>query len=475
MPIIVRWYWDFDDGNTSAEKNPDHLFRMSGTYDVVLTRYDTAGNSYRSVFRIRVYDYDYTGDNPNASLTNKCYRLPVRAGDGFGPSEYKDSLNPGFDWLWPSAKKGAALGYDENSKEICLVLDAKTQQIYQINNPDIWTDRTGRTYAEGNLLISEVHQKAHEAKKGEHIAIVHTETHDYFHPYDRNKAGTEGYDLEGYPLGMRVDHSMVKDNEILPAKSTKNIPKDGDIVYPNKLEARNLQQRVKMYWAPWLLSGINTDYETIDKAARPSLRQMTEKGYQEDLSSLPLFHVSRNYFPLRNRATGEDATGTYSLVTGPDNRECSGMNMSSALSDALVSSLSGDFTLMGWYNSMIDLSITLYSIGDLEIDLISDYRIRISDGINPEVIQQLPTFRGTSWANIAITRDSLIWNIYENGVFLGRFEMDEIGDYGTAFNTIETGLIFDTIVLPRALSVAEVEYYYNNVIQNGGDEVLPEF
>jgi hypothetical protein len=475
MGLIVRWHWDFDDGHTSAEKNPDHIFRMSGVFDVVLTRTDRAGNTYKSQFRIRVYDYDYTGDNPNASLTDKCYRLPVRPGDGFGPSEYKDSLNPGFDWLWPSAKKGAVLGYDQNSKEICLVLDSKTQQIYRINDPEIWTDRVGRNYKEGNLLITEVHQRAHEAVAGEHVAIVHTETHDYFHPYEKEKAGTEGYDNEGYPTDMRVDHSMVKDNEILPAKETKKIPKDGDIVYPQKLEARNLQQRIKIYHAPWLLSGINTDYETIDKAARPSLREMTEMEYQENLSSLPLFHVSRNYFPLTNRATGENANGTYNLITGPDNRDFSAMNMSTFLWDTLTADLTGDFTTMSWFNSMIDLPITLWNVEDLEIDLISGYRIRISDGINPEIVQQLNTYRGTSWAHITITRNNLIWNIYENGIFLGRFEMNEIIDYGNIFNCVNRGSVFDTIVVPRELSVDEIEYYYENINAKGGDEVLPIF
>ncbi|MCP3683499.1 MAG: PKD domain-containing protein [bacterium] len=441
MALIVAWHWDFDDGTTSAEKNPDHLFLMAGTFDVILTRTDVNGNTYQSSFRIRVYDYDYTGDNPNASITDKCYRLPVRPGDGFGPSEYKDSLNPGFDWLWPSARKGTALGYDENSKEICLVLDAKTQRIYRINDPDIWTDRTGRNYAEGNLLITEVHQKAHEAVNGEHIAIVHTETHDYFHPFDRDKAATEGYDAEGFPLEMRVDHSMVKDNEILPAKETVKIPKDGDIVYPQKLEARHLQQRVKIYHAPWLLSGINTDYETIDKAARPSLRVMTEMEYQENLSSLPLFHVSRNFFPLLNRATGEDANGTYILMTGPDDRDFSAINMRdrTGLWDTLAVSLRGDFTLMSWFNNTISLPMRLWNIGALEVDLRPGYIIRIRDGVNPDIVQQLNVYRGTNWAHIAVTRNNLIWNIYENGTFLGRFEMNEILDYGTACYCVGIG------------------------------------
>jgi hypothetical protein len=33
--------------------------------------------------------------------------------------------------------------------------------------------------------------------------------------------------------------------------------------------------------------------------------------------------------------------------------------------------------------------------------------------------------------------------------------------------------IFDTVVLPRAVTQEEIEYYYDNVLK-GGDEVLPD-
>ena len=39
----------------------------------------------------------------------------------------------------------------------------------------------------------------------------------------------------------------------------------------------------------------------------------------------------------------------------------------------------------------------------------------------------------------------------------------------------QTGSVFDSMVVPRELSAEEVEYYYTNIIRNGGDEVLPEF
>lgn len=34
---IVSWYWDFGDGSTSPDRNPEHLFSEPGIYDVTLT------------------------------------------------------------------------------------------------------------------------------------------------------------------------------------------------------------------------------------------------------------------------------------------------------------------------------------------------------------------------------------------------------------------------------------------------------
>lgn len=422
MTIIVSWQWDFDDGYFSKEKNPDHIYEMAGLYEATLVRTDINGNEYTSRFRIRVYDYDYTGKNPNASITDKCYRLPVRAGDGYGPSEFKDSDTPGFDWVWPAARKGSAVGYDENQKEVALILDTKTQKWYRINRPDIWQDRLGGDYAEGKRIISEIHQKSYEANQGGYLAIVHNETHSQFEAYKKDFKGADGYDSEGYPQNMRVDMDMHKDNEEVLSKRTVNVPKDGDIVFMEKLEARQLQLRTKIYHAPWLITELQNNFDTIDKASRPSLRQMTETAYQENLSSFPLFHVSRSFFPLINRATGENATGNYSgIITGPDGKEYSALSFPSGegLSDTLVSDLNGDFTLSAWFKDTWQQPYRLWEVGDLYIT-INDDKLHIEDGVNIPISVSLD-YTGTGWILISVIRLSNTISVYENGELKGLF------------------------------------------------------
>jgi hypothetical protein len=410
-------------------------------------------------------------------LTNKCYRTPVRPGDGFGPSEYTDGLNEGEDWIWPPSEKGTAIGWTSDQREIALVLDAKRQQIYQINDETVWRDRVGGEYRDGNIIVSQCHQKSYTADQGEHVAIVHNETHSYFKPFDKDNKGASGFDENGLPSGFQVDMQMHQNGDQVYTKRTVDIPPDGDIVFPEKLEARELQLRVLMYGAPWLLTELQNDFTTIDKSARPSLREMTESQYQEALSSLPLFYITRNFNPLRNRATGRDATGTVgNLVTGPDGRALSGVNFTAGngASDTLPARLDGDYTIMGWFNNMPTVPVTLWTIGDLRIRITPGYGLTISDDSGPGRHASLG-FNGTAWTHIAVVRDGLTLRAYENKVLLNSWDLDSIEDYGTACRLIAVaqGSFFDAMVLPRALN-AEITYYYDNVLR-GGDEVLPDF
>ena len=501
MATNVSYLWDFGDGtssgaarrvlpktrgpsgtfNVSNEQNPIHIYEMPGVYEVTLTVTDSSGNVYTGTLTITVYDYSYGDENgppsPLPSLTNTCYRLPVRPGDGFGPSEYKDSDNPGRDWIWPPSEKGTAIGHTEDQQEVALVLDAKTQKIYKINDETVWEDRVGKGYSEGKRIISECHQKAYVANAGEHIAIEHNETHSYFKPFKKENKGAAGFGENGLPLQFQVDMQMHKNGEQVYEKKTTDIPVDGDIVFQEKLEARELQLRVKMYNAPWLLTGIQNEFETIDKASRPSLRQMTETEYQSSLSSLPLFHISRNFFPLRNRATGENATGTIAnLVTGPDERELSGVNFSAGngISDTLPENLAGDFTLMGWFNNMPTIPVGIWNIGTFAVSIEAGYILEIDDGINP-VINVALSYNGLKWAHITIVRSGLEIKVYENKILLGVFNLNTIEDYGVSCSciSIAQGSGFDVIVLPRSLD-SEIGYYYDNVLRGGG-EVLPDF
>jgi len=309
MANITSWFWEFGDGTVSNEQNPVHIYTMAGAYVVTLTVTDSLGRSSSTTMVAYIYDFEYDESVPNSSITNKCYRLPVKGNEGFGVSEFTDSLNQGSDWIWPPAMIQIGKAYDSNNREIALVLDAKTQREYQINDTDVWREREG-TY-EGNIIKSEIRQRAVSANEGEHIAIRHIEHHEYFKSYDRPRFQNQpGYDSEGMPIGFKIDNLMFINEDPYNVKSVaKTLPIHGDLVFQEKIEARNLQLSTVMYGAPFYLTGIVPYYETIDKQASPSLRIMTENNQEYDLTAQPYFHVTRGYNPILNLATGGDANG----------------------------------------------------------------------------------------------------------------------------------------------------------------------
>lgn len=108
----------------------------------------------------------------------------------------------------------------------------------------------------------------------------------------------------------------------------------------------------------------------------------------------------------------------------------------------------------------------------LNIILTSGNVLQIIDGVNPQINVQL-TASPASWRNIVIVRNGLFIRVYENKVLLGQYNLNSVENYQTQFTQYGAKSIFDTIVLPRAVTEEEIEYYYDDVLK-GGDEVLPD-
>jgi PKD repeat protein len=476
------YHWEFGDGEGSDEDSPSHQYLMPGEYYPSMTVTYLGGYTvtHYSTTPVYVYDFDYSQGEPLPTKTDTCYRTPVKAGDGYGVSEYKDGETTGLDWLWPAARVGTCICYDKQNREVALVWDAKTQQIYQINNPRIWQDRVG-SYGGGKTIISEIHHKADVAVQGEHVAIVHNEHHNYFKPYDRTKLNTTGYDDKGYPSGMRVDQQVHTDEEpFVFAAETKRIPKDGDIVFQQPIEARSIQIRSRIWGAPWWNTGFNADLQTIDKAARPSLREMEEEDLQEQLTSMPLFHIGRHYVNAMNFATGRVATGTVtSRITGPDGLDLSAMSFaagSSGLADTLPAAVDGDCTALVWYKDapLASLPVTLWLIGAafVTIQNVAGQRtLRLTYGVT--VLDVPLNGNGLTWTLITIMREGLNLKVYENDSLLHTAAMPSVINLGLMVNQCGAGgySIFEPCLLPRAVSQDALTYYVSDV-NRGGNEVL---
>lgn len=53
-PEFISWEWDFGDGQKSTERNPIHVYKMAGTFEVVLTGMDVYGCSLKELNKVVV-------------------------------------------------------------------------------------------------------------------------------------------------------------------------------------------------------------------------------------------------------------------------------------------------------------------------------------------------------------------------------------------------------------------------------------
>lgn len=145
--------------------------------------------------------------------------------------------------------------------------------------------------------------------------------------------------------------------------------------------------------------------------------------------------------------------------------------------------LSGDFTLVGWYKEFQTavLPVRIWNIGTgFVVDIIDDggtHTCRVKDGlngINPNIEQALST-TGDEWTCIIIRRSGTTLSIFEGKTKLSDTTITVV-NYGAVIRAVNKAIeVADLRVLNIALSDAAIEYYYDDVIENEGDETHPRW
>ncbi|HOI31219.1 MAG: PKD domain-containing protein [Bacteroidales bacterium] len=87
---ITSWQWNFDDGNTSTQQNPQHSFANPGTYDVTLTTYTGEEYCSRSITQsIEIPEYPYVDAGEDQEIPNGwSANLTGEASGGTGDLSY---------------------------------------------------------------------------------------------------------------------------------------------------------------------------------------------------------------------------------------------------------------------------------------------------------------------------------------------------------------------------------------------------
>lgn len=471
---ITGYAWDFGDGHTSNEQSPDHTYDEPGTYEVVYTISDAIGNTSSTTLTVYVYNWDY-GLGYVVTKTDRCFRwaLPQEPAQGVGWAFYE-----GADWPQALGKVGTCEAINTSDERVPLVMDANTFEIHELGKKNQWID--GESAYTGSEIESEILFPEVTPPVGAAAKLKHNQSHLNLKPWLKEYRGATGYSEEGFKGVFSSDVFWRVSGSPSDRAVSKQTPFRGQIVADRHFESRFVQMGARIRGAPWRLSSAEMWLETIDTAAAPVRKLMSEMSWALELSE-PVLWVSRSQLnPVRNRAAGMTLGGTYaSVVTGPDGLAWSAtvMGIADNLRAADIVIGTSDFTFVVWLRSP-SVPIELYNDGILVIILKMDgegYYLKWEDGAN-ELRINLEQDYG-NWTQLALQRQAGNVVAYENGVLTNSGSLVSpvisYGDDIVLFNGVVS--FFDCRIVLRAVTEAALLYMYNDVVDNQGNATCPIF
>jgi PKD repeat protein len=499
MAEIVSWLWKFGDGETSQEENPIHKYNMAGVYDVVVETTLDDGRVMSINYTETVTDWSETAGEINGSHTNKSYQFAIKERQGIGLME-----RTGNDVVAPGARSGTLKVNDNLGNYRQLHLDANDFKWYHVstrNGPSesgivkVWPDKTtittiaisGITLVSGsevNVITSAAHglitgdkvimssvlgtteinnrvytitvvdttnftldgtdsddytawtsggtilrcgafpipklKRPEDRGEQEHYFLNDVETHIYMSPDDESNRDASGFDSNGYPNDTQITLKAYEDSNVTEAKATAlDANRVNEVIFQQDVYANRVQYEVSVNRPEVIFREILHYYRVIDEISDPDSLKQTEGTYDEELATSLLVWLSRNPVALKNLITGATLTGAASKITGPDSKSESAITISSQvdLENAAVS----DGTLIIWHK-------TGYTISGVSL---------------------------TQYNTIGSWIMSTATGAFAANLILG------------------AGDVFDVRLFTDERSAAELLYYYNDINDNSGNNVLP--
>jgi hypothetical protein len=216
-------------------------------------------------------------------------------------------------------------------------------------------------------------------------------------------------------------------------------------------------------------------HENSNERVGPAYAVSSESNWQREFASPDLWLVRNKSNPMRNKATGQDVSGSYTaLTTGPDAVAQSGM-MFGAGGGLLVTLPAISEATLGIWLSFLGGAGTVWTFPQFSVRIVvvgTDYYLRITDGVWN--LTNILSWDGVSWVFLAITIDASTITLYENGSRKMIWNNPGTGMFGGTTRVCDSLMCsaFDIRRVPRVISAGSLAYYYDNVITEGGN-ILP--
>ncbi len=460
----LSYFWDFDDGQFSSEKEPLHTYRMPGTYLVTLTVGDKFGNNFIVQKYVYVYQWDLTGNELNVSTTDRCYRYstPQYPEQGSGWSIYD-----GERWPHPEGIVGTLVLLNKNEEILALVIDSINFKTYIIGKDDEWLDGA-EEYIPGVEIESEILFKEQQTKVASSW-LEHSQTHINIKPWYKEYRHTVGYNEEGFKTSHYSDLYIRANSKDSNAAITKRIPLRGQLVYDRHLTSKYLQQGIIITGAPWRLVSLQQWFKEVDEAGSPKEKLMNEYSWSYEFRE-PIVWFPRTKTAFLNYATGDTETGSnIGFTTGPDGYNSAYVFGLSDYCNIANIDIGSVFSLHFWLKTNSS-NITILTVGVLTISINSGV-LNYNDGINNINITLRENYSG--WVQVVLIKNGTVFMVYENKVLANTAMITNLS-YSGGFSMFDNACHWsDYRIIPRALSYSALEYSNNDFVENNGNVMCP--
>lgn len=427
--------------------------------------------------------YLYYSKDLSDTKTTHCLRYGFGKKAGYGWTFYEDTPMPNF-------KRGVCVVDETQGVSRMVVIGASNGLFYWVETfkpftgaVDVYVSMSEQmdrvetdlgTYGfGGGVDISSSWKFRELIASSESKFLIHDETFHRWRPFTPGAA---------YDADMSVSMSAYKDGSLTPWETITEQPKTGSLKFQKEVCARRIQLEVLTDATGWKYVGIESNFRSLDKVKMDVAGDVASGSstvsypqFQLELASNLNHWITRRDTTI-DRATGlaMTATGAPSLVAGPDGKTESAFSFSSSYYTSVVSNTyAADFSLSFWVKTPT-VNVDFFAIAGtsaMSCKFTSNTVLSFS-GLGTVTVSSV----ASGWHLFYIKRVGSTISVYQNGVLKGTITSSaSLGGGNLVFGmTSASVLIADFRVYSDVKTENGMLYYYDNVLNFEGEQIMPQ-